>query len=109
MSLATAPKDRGTVLAEERTDLAVERTRIAAEKNANGMDTNCPFDDWIRVCPLQVLQYLPEEIASGNIRNPQAPPQSGANPYFRGHSRISGRSLAAPIRLRRTPSFFALH
>jgi len=29
----TAPKDRGTVLAEERTDLAIDRTVLAAERN----------------------------------------------------------------------------
>ena len=33
MSLVeTKPKDRGTILAEERTDLAVQRTLIAAER-----------------------------------------------------------------------------
>src|SRR6266550_4060940 len=73
MSLVeTAPKDRGTVLAEERTDLALQRTIIAAERTLMA---------WIRTTIsmigfgftiYRVFQYLPEQIATGNIRRPQA-------------------------------------
>ena len=73
MSLVeTAPKNRGTVLAEERTDLALQRTIIAAERTLMA---------WIRTTIsmigfgftiYRVFQYLPEQIATGNIRRPQA-------------------------------------
>lgn len=78
MSLAqTTPKDRGTVLAEQRTDLALERTVIAAERTLMA---------WIRTALSMIgfgfsiykfFQYLPEEIATGNIRRPQAPRNLG--------------------------------
>ena len=72
-----APKDRGTVLAEERTDLAFQRTVIAAERTLMA---------WIRTTISMIgfgfsiykfFQYLPEEIASGNIQRPQAPRNLG--------------------------------
>lgn len=72
-----APKDRGTVLAEERTDLALQRTMIAAERTLMA---------WIRTALSMIgfgfsiykfFQYLPEEIAAGNIRRPQAPRNLG--------------------------------
>jgi uncharacterized membrane protein YidH (DUF202 family) len=68
----TAPKDRGTVLAEERTDLALQRTIIAAERTLMA---------WIRTSLSMIgfgftiykfFQVLPEDLAAGNIRNPQA-------------------------------------
>jgi uncharacterized membrane protein YidH (DUF202 family) len=70
-------KDRGTVLAEERTDLAIQRTAIAAERTLMA---------WIRTSLSMIgfgfsiykfFQYLPEEIATGNIRRPQAPRNLG--------------------------------
>jgi putative membrane protein len=73
----TAPKDRGTVLAEERTGLAVQRTVIAAERTLMA---------WIRTALSMIgfgfsiykfFQYLPEEIASGNVRRPQTPRNLG--------------------------------
>lgn len=73
----TAPKDRGTVLAEERTDLAVQRTVIAAERTLMA---------WIRTAISMIgfgftifkfFQFLPEEIAKGNIQRPQAPRNLG--------------------------------
>lgn len=73
----TVPKDRGTVLAEQRTDLAFERTLIAAERTLMA---------WIRTALSMIgfgftiykfFQYLPEEIATGNIRRPQAPRNLG--------------------------------
>lgn len=72
-----APKDRGTVLAETRTDLALERTVIAAERTLMA---------WIRTALSMIgfgftiykfFQYLPEEIATGNIQRPQAPRNLG--------------------------------
>jgi putative membrane protein len=78
MSLVeTAPKDRGTVLAEERTDLAVQRTIIAAERTLMA---------WIRTALSMIgfgfsiykfFQYQAEEIATGNIKRPQAPRNLG--------------------------------
>lgn len=71
------PKDRGTILAEERTDLALMRTIIASERTLMA---------WIRTAISMIgfgfsiykfFQYLPEEIAAGNIRNPQAPRNLG--------------------------------
>src|SRR5271168_1555826 len=72
-----APKDRGTVLAEERTDLAYQRTIIAAERTLMA---------WIRTALSMIgfgftiykfFQYQAEEIAAGNIRRPQAPRNLG--------------------------------
>jgi putative membrane protein len=71
------PKDRGTVLAEERTDLAIDRTLFAAERNLMA---------WIRTAISLIgfgfsiykfLQYLPEDIAAGNIKRPNAPRNLG--------------------------------
>jgi uncharacterized membrane protein YidH (DUF202 family) len=68
----TAPNDRGTVLAEERTDLALQRTIIAAERTLMA---------WIRTSLSMIgfgftiykfLQYMPEEIATGQIQRPNA-------------------------------------
>jgi len=73
----TAPKDRGTILAEERTDLAVQRTVIAGERTLMA---------WIRTCISMIgfgfafykfFQYMPEELAAGTIRRPQAPRNLG--------------------------------
>jgi|SRR5215469_7808800 len=73
----TAPKDRGTILAEERTDLAIQRTNMAAERSLMA---------WIRTSLSMIgfgftiykfFQYLPEELAAGNIRRPQAPRNLG--------------------------------
>lgn len=73
----TPPKDKGTALAEERTDLALRRTLIAAERTLMA---------WIRTALSMIgfgftifkfFQYLPEEVAVGNIRHPQAPRNLG--------------------------------
>jgi putative membrane protein len=72
-----APKDRGTILAEERTDLGLRRTVMAAERTLMA---------WMRTSISMIgfgftiykfFQYLPEEIAAGNIRSPQAPRNLG--------------------------------
>lgn len=76
-SVEQAPKDRATLLAQERTDLGVQRTLMAAERTLMA---------WIRTSISMIgfgfsiykfFQYLPEEIAAGNIRNPQAPRNLG--------------------------------
>lgn len=70
-------KDRSTVLAEQRTDLAVERTIIAAERTLMA---------WIRTALSMIgfgftlykfFQYMPEEVAAGTIRRPNAPRNMG--------------------------------
>jgi putative membrane protein len=70
-------KDRGTILAENRTDLAVQRTVMASERSLMA---------WIRTALSMIgfgfsiykfFQYLPEEIAAGNIQRPNAPRNLG--------------------------------
>jgi|ERR1700722_16602673 putative membrane protein len=70
-------KDRGTILAENRTDLAIQRTVMASERSLMA---------WIRTALSMIgfgftiykfFQYLPEEIAAGNIQRPQAPRNLG--------------------------------
>jgi putative membrane protein len=73
----TAPKDRGTVLAEERTDLALQRTLIAAERTLMA---------WIRTALSMIgfgftiykfFQYMPEEMGTGRVRRPETPRNLG--------------------------------
>lgn len=73
----TVSPDRATDLAEERTDLALKRTMIASERTLMA---------WIRTSLSMIgfgftifkfFQYLPEEIAKGNVRRPQAPRNLG--------------------------------
>jgi putative membrane protein len=73
----TLTPDRATDLAEERTALALKRTMIASERTLMA---------WIRTSLSMIgfgftifkfFQYLPEEIASGNVRRPQAPRNLG--------------------------------
>jgi putative membrane protein len=78
MSVAeTTAKDRGTILAESRTDLALQRTIIASERTLMA---------WIRTALSMIgfgftiykfFQYLPEDLAAGNVRRPQAPRNLG--------------------------------
>jgi putative membrane protein len=78
MSLVeTALKDRGTLLAEERTDFALQRTILASERTLMA---------WIRTAISMIgfgfsiykfFQYQAEEIAAGTIRRPQAPRNLG--------------------------------
>jgi putative membrane protein len=72
-----APKDRATILAEERTELALRRTIIAAERTLMA---------WIRTSLSMIgfgfsiykfFQYLPEDLAAGSIKRPQAPRNLG--------------------------------
>ena len=73
----TAPKDSGAVLVDTPTDLAFQRTLFAAERTLMA---------WIRTAISMIgfgfsiykfFQYLPEELAAGNIRRPQAPRNLG--------------------------------
>ena len=78
MSPVDAPrKDKGTLLAEERTDLALHRTIIASERTLMA---------WVRTALSMIgfgftiykfFQYLPQDIAAGNVRRPQAPRNMG--------------------------------
>ena len=70
-------KDRGTVLAEERTDLAVERSVMAAERTLMA---------WIRTALSMIgfgftiykfFQYKAEDLAAGIVRRPNAPRNLG--------------------------------
>jgi putative membrane protein len=76
-SIEPALKDRGTILAEERTSMALRRTLIAADRTLMA---------WIRTALSMIgfgfsiykfFQYMPEEIASGKIRRPDAPRNFG--------------------------------
>jgi putative membrane protein len=75
-SAETPRKDRGTVLAEERTDLAYKRSVIAAERTLMA---------WIRTALSMIgfgftiykfFQYVPQELAVQKI-TPQAPRNLG--------------------------------
>lgn len=77
MGVETATKDRGTILAEERTDLAVERSVMAAERTLMA---------WIRTAISMIgfgftiykfFQYKAEDIAAGVVRRPNAPRNLG--------------------------------
>jgi inner membrane protein YidH len=72
-----APHDKSTALAEQRTDMATQRTLMAADRSLMA---------WIRTSLSMIgfgfsifkfFQYMPEEIAAGNIRRPQAPRNFG--------------------------------
>jgi putative membrane protein len=76
-AVTSTQKDRGTILAEERTDLALHRTIIAAERTLMA---------WVRTALSMIgfgftiykfFQYLPQEIAAGSIARPQAPRNLG--------------------------------
>jgi putative membrane protein len=71
------PKDRGTILAEQRTDLAVKRTVMASERSLMA---------WIRTALSMIgfgftiykfFQYQAEDIAAGKIARPYAPRNLG--------------------------------
>jgi putative membrane protein len=77
MATADGRKDRGTALAEERTDLALLRTVIAADRTLMA---------WIRTALSMIgsgftiykfFQYLPEDIKAGPVRRPQTPRHLG--------------------------------
>ncbi len=95
-----APKDRATALAEERTDLGVQRTLMAAERTLMA---------WIRTSISMIgfgfsiykfFQYLPEEIAAGNIQRPQAPRNLGLTLIGLGTLALAAAALQHRIFLR---------
>jgi putative membrane protein len=73
MSRAENPQtDRGTVLAEKRTNLAIKRSTIAAERTLMA---------WIRTAISMIgfgftiykfFQYLPSDLATGKLTHPYA-------------------------------------
>ena len=89
----SAPKDRSTVLAEERTDLALQRTIIAMERTLMA---------WIRTALSMIgfgftiykfFQYQAEEIAAGHIRRPQAPRNLGLSLIALGTLALAAATL----------------
>jgi putative membrane protein len=90
MSIAEPAKDRGTILAEERTDLAYQRTIIAAERTLMA---------WIRTALSMIgfgftiykfFQYQADEIASGKIQRPNAPRNLGLSLIALGTLALAG-------------------
>jgi putative membrane protein len=85
----TVTKDRGMALAEERTDLAKTRSLIAAERTLMA---------WIRTAISMIgfgftiykfFQYMPEEVAKGNVLHPQAPRNLGLTLVALGTSALT--------------------
>jgi putative membrane protein len=77
MEAETERKDKGTILAAERTDLAVERSVMAAERTLMA---------WIRTALSMIgfgftiykfFQYKAEDLAAGIVRRPNAPRNLG--------------------------------
>jgi putative membrane protein len=71
------PKDRATILAEQRTELSIERTVMASERSLMA---------WIRTSLSMIgfgfsiykfFQYQADDIASGKIARPYAPRNLG--------------------------------
>src|SRR5277367_503489 len=71
------PEDRGTILAEERTDMALHRTIMAAERTLMAWTRTAISMIGFGFSIYKFFQYLPEEIAAGNIQRPQAPRNLG--------------------------------
>jgi putative membrane protein len=109
MATEATPKDRGTVLAEERTELAHLRTTISSERTLMA---------WIRTALSMIgfgfsiykfFQYLPDQIAERNIRHPNAPRNLGLTLIALGTLALSAaawqhwhflKEIGAPLRRR---------
>lgn len=107
-------KDRGTVLAEERTDLALKRTSAAGERTLMA---------WIRTSLSMIgfgfsiykfFQYLPEDIAAGKVSRPQAPRNLGLSLIALGTLALAAaamqhanflKEIGSPQRLYKSISF----
>ena len=83
-------QDRGTVLAEERTDLAIKRSAIAAERTLMA---------WVRTAISMIgfgftiykfFQYLPSDVAKGKIPHPTAPRNLGLTLIVLGTLALAG-------------------
>ena len=90
MTRGEEQKDMGTVLAEERTELAIKRSVIAAERTLMA---------WIRTAISMIgfgftiykfFQYLPSEVAKGNIPHPHAPRNLGLTLIALGTFALAG-------------------
>lgn len=82
--------DRGTLLAEERTDLALKRSVIASERTLMA---------WVRTAISMIgfgftmykfFQYLPADVAKGNIPHPHAPRNLGLTLIALGTLALAG-------------------
>jgi putative membrane protein len=83
-------QDRGTVLAEERTDLAIRRSAIAAERTLMA---------WVRTALSMIgfgftiykfFQYFPSDVRKGTIPHPQAPRNLGLTLILLGTLALAG-------------------
>lgn len=83
-------QDPATVLAEKRTDLAIKRSAIAAERTLMA---------WVRTAISMIgfgfsivkfFQYLPSDVAKGNILHPNAPRNLGLTLIVLGTLALAG-------------------
>lgn len=83
-------QDRATDLAKKRTDLAIKRSAIAAERTLMA---------WVRTAISMIgfgfsiykfFQYLPAEVAKGNILHPNAPRNLGLTLIMLGTLALAG-------------------
>jgi putative membrane protein len=83
-------EDKGTALAKERTALAIKRSAVAAERTLMA---------WIRTAISMIgfgftiykfFQYLPSELAKGNIPHPHAPRNLGLTLIALGTLALAG-------------------
>ena len=105
----TAHKDRGTILAEERTDMAFERTIIASERTLMA---------WIRTALSMIgfgftiykfFQYQADEIAAGKIQRPQAPRNLGLTLIALGTVALSAAAWQHRVFLNKLGAHHARH
>jgi putative membrane protein len=75
--IETTPKDKATALAEERTDLAIHRTIMASERTLMAWSRTAISMIGFGFSIYKFFQYLPEEIAAGNVARPQTPRNLG--------------------------------
>ena len=83
-------RDPGIVLAEKRTDLAIKRSAVAAERTLMA---------WVRTAISMIgfgftivkfFQYLPSDVAKGNILHPNAPRNLGLTLIALGTLALAG-------------------
>ena len=76
-ALETTSRDRGTVLAEQRTDLALQRTIMASDRTLMAWTRTTISMIGFGFGIYKFFQYLPEELAAGTVKRPQAPRNLG--------------------------------